>query len=215
MIAGSTPKVHGEEARVIDFILGLILIGFALKGLMTGLVRTVVTVAAVAAAWAVSSAQPMLAAPVAAQFVGTETVYYPLVARLATWVGAFAAVQLVGFFVTGLFEKVGLGGADRVGGLLLGTAAGVAVGCLPLAVLYAIPPLYHWDQTQATIERSFFLRSYTPIVRMFAKVPPRPKAIAGKPWWENNPWKGPDDAFEGIERPGAKTVEVDVDVRGD
>lgn len=200
---------------MIDFILGLILLGFTLKGLMSGLVRTVVTVAAVGAAWFVSSTQPLLAGPLVAHFTGTESLFFPLAARLTTWVGAFAAVQIVGFFVVGLFERIGLGGADRVGGFLLGAATGVAVGCLPLFVIYAIPPLYHWDKTQQTIEQSLLLRAYTPVVRLFTQVPPKPKGAPTKAWWEQKTWQGPESAFEGIKRPGAKTVEVDLDVTGD
>ena len=163
---------------MIDFILGLILAGFALKGLLTGLVRTVVTIAAVAAAWLVSSMEPMLAAPLVALFAEPEAPFFPLVVRLTTWVGAFAAVQIAGHFIAGFFEKAGLGGADRLGGLLLGAATGVAVGCLPLFVIYAIPPLYHWEKTQEAIAQSTLLTAYTPIVRMVVQPPPKPQPAA-------------------------------------
>lgn len=159
----------------IDVLLGGALAFFALKGLFTGLVKSLVTIVAVVVAWFAMNTFPLLTAPVLGMFMNPQDPAFLLAAKVATLIVAYMVVQLVGFFVTGLIERVGLSPVDKLGGLALGVATGVLFGCLPLVAIYSIPQLYHWDKTQSTIAQSFFLSRYTPIVRNFVKPPAQPR----------------------------------------
>ena len=155
----------------IDFILGVVLALFAFKGLTTGLIRSLISLGAVIVAWVVASTMPEVSAPLVTFAVAADSPAFPLVTRLVTWVGAFAVVQLAGFFVAKTVEGLGLGMLDKLGGLVLGVATGVLIGCLPLFVINAFPPLYQWAPAQQMVKESFFLRTYQPLA---AQVVPPP-----------------------------------------
>ena len=65
----------------------------------------------------------------------------------------------------------GLGGVEKLGGLVLGAATGVIIGCLPIMVINAVPALYNWAPTKQLMRESFFLKTYAPIAAKI--VPPR------------------------------------------
>lgn len=155
----------------VDLFLGIALAFFAIKGFFTGLVKTVVSLLAVVVAWFLASHSPDLIGPAIRWAVEPSSPAYPLVTRLLTWIAAFLVVQLIGSVISkGLNESV-LSGADKIGGLLLGIATGVLVGCLPLFVINAVPALGNWAPTKSLVAHSFFLHTYQPIAAKI--VPPR------------------------------------------
>lgn len=164
------------SAGTVDFVLALVLLFFTLKGFITGFIRSVVTIVAVLAAWVLTAAAPNMTAFALRYIVDPHAPEFPLVVHIATFILVFAVVQAAGFLITGLFEKIGLGPLDKIAGLALGLATGVFMGCIPLFLIYAIPAVYHWAPTQATIKHSVFLKAYTPIVRSFARPPAKPRS---------------------------------------
>lgn len=161
--------------ETIDLILGAVLAGFTLKGLFTGFIRSVVSLIAVVVAWMAAGAMPALTAVFFRYLVDPASPQFPLVTRIGTFVLAFAVVQLIGFLLTGLMEKIGMGWFNKLGGLLLGAVTGVLVGCIPIFLIYSIPPLYHWAPVQQTLKESRMLSAYTPIVRRFMRPPAKPR----------------------------------------
>lgn len=124
-------------------ILALVLIlGFGTKGFLLGIIRSVASLVAVAASWGMAVFFPKAAIPLLAYF-GDPGILTPWLSKLVTFSGTFVAIQAGAFFLTGLFEKVGLGPLNKGLGALLGIVTGVVVGCLPIAALHALPSLYH------------------------------------------------------------------------
>lgn len=156
----------------VDLLLGIALAVFAFKGLMTGLIKSVVSFGSVLIAWFVASSMADVSAPLVKLALEPTAPGFPLVTRIVTWIGVYLAVQLVGSMIAKTANEGGLGGADKIGGLLLGLATGVLVGCLPLFVIFTVPAIYHWPPVQTIVKESAFLRAYTPIA---AKVVPPPK----------------------------------------
>jgi membrane protein required for colicin V production len=156
----------------VDLILGVALFLFAFKGFATGLIKSVVSLAAVLIAWFLSSSMSHVVAPALTWVLPPEAPGLPLVARIVTWIGAFLVVQLVGSMIAKSVNDSVLGGLDKLGGLILGAATGVLVGCLPLFVIFAVPAIYHWQPVQHVLKESFFLKTYAPLA---AQVVPPPK----------------------------------------
>ena len=156
----------------VDLLWGLALAGFAFKGFATGLIKSVVSFAAVIIAWFVASSMADLSAPLVRFALEPTAPGFPLVTRIVTWIAVYLVVQLIGSMIAKTANEGGLGGLDKRGGLLLGVATGVMVGCLPLFVIFAVPAIYHWPPVQTVVKQSFFLRTYTPIA---SKVVPPPK----------------------------------------
>lgn len=167
--------------ETIDLILAALLLFFSIKGLMTGFIRSVVSLLAVVVAWLMAAAMPELTGVFFQYFIPPSSPSFPLATRIGTWVVAFAVVQGIGFLLTGLMEKIGMGWLNKLAGLALGVVTGVLVGCIPLFIIYSIPQLYHWPVVQSTIKASFFLSNYTPVVRSFVRPPRKPSAPKPRP----------------------------------
>ena len=155
----------------IDLFLGIALAFFAIKGLFTGLLKTVVSLVAVIAAWMISGAMPDLVGPMIRWAITPDNPAYHLTSRLIVWVGVFVVVQLIGSMLSKTLNATGLTGVDKIAGLALGVATGVLVGCFPLFVINAVPALHDWAPVKDAVKQSFFLRTYAPIAAKI--VPPR------------------------------------------
>lgn len=156
----------------VDLILGAALFVFAFKGFFTGLIKSVVSLGAVLIAWFMASSMSHVVAPAISWALPPEAPGFPLVARIVTWIGAYLVVQLVGSVIAKTVNDGGLGPVDKLGGLVLGAATGVLVGCLPLLVIFAVPAIYHWPPVQQLVKESYFLQAYTPIA---SQIVPPPK----------------------------------------
>jgi uncharacterized membrane protein required for colicin V production len=154
----------------VDLFLGIALAVFAIKGFFTGMVKTVVSFLAVVIAWFIASHSPDVIGPAIHWAIEPSNPAYPLVTRVITWIGVYLVVQLIGSMLSKGLNESGLSGADKIGGLLLGIATGVLVGCLPLFVINAVPALYNWAPTKSLVAHSFFLHTYQPIASKI--VPP-------------------------------------------
>jgi membrane protein required for colicin V production len=155
----------------IDLFLGIALAFFAIKGLFTGLLKTVVSLVAVIAAWMLSGPLSKMVGPAINWAITPDNPAYNLTERLLVWVVVFIAVQLVGSMLSKTLNETGLSGIDKIAGLVLGIATGVLVGCFPLFVINAVPALHDWAPVKSVVKQSFFLRTYAPIAAKV--VPPR------------------------------------------
>lgn len=159
----------------IDGLLFFVLFGFAMKGYVTGFIRSVVTLVAVLIAIGASAALPTIAAPMLGYSVSPNSAQFLVVNRMASFLIFFGVAQSVGFLATGLLEKIGLGTADKFVGAVLGIATGVIVGCLPGLAIYASPVAFHNKANQRYFKSSFFMKAYQPIVKSMARAPKPPK----------------------------------------
>lgn len=158
----------------IDMMMFFILVAFTLKGGLTGFIRSVVTILAVAGAWILSGMFPELTGFIVQYSVPKASPYYPIIVRVFTFVFLWIGIQCLGFLATGLIEKIGLGTADKFVGLVLGVFTGVAVSCLPIAIIFSVPALYHSAPIQRYFQKSFFMKTYHPVVKNFIRVPRKP-----------------------------------------
>lgn len=161
------------NAGTVDLILAAALAVFALKGLMTGFVRSVFSVGAIVLAWAVSALHPELTAGALTWAFGASGPALALASRIVTWIVVYAAAQALAFLLTGLLEKIGLGGLDKLAGLMIGAAAGILVGALPLALIQSVPAFARFEPVQAVVRQSIMLNLYKPIVALAVAPPAR------------------------------------------
>lgn len=164
----------------VDILLGLLLITFSIKGYVTGFIRSVVTIVAVLVAFGVSAALPTLLNPMLAYSVHADAPNFMVINRLASFFLFFAIFQVIGFLMTGLLEKIGLGTSDKIVGLGLGVVTGIIVGCVPGVAIYQSGTAYAFKPNQKLFKTSLFMRTYQPIVKGIAKPakPPRPKRVS-------------------------------------
>jgi membrane protein required for colicin V production len=155
----------------IDLFLGIALAFFAIKGLFAGLLKTVVSLVAVIAAWMLSGPLAGVVGPMIKWAITPDNPAFNLTERLIVWVAVFIVVQLIGSMLSKTLNETGLSGVDKIAGLALGVATGVLVGCLPLFVINAVPALHDWAPVKSAVKQSFFLRTYAPIAAKV--VPPR------------------------------------------
>ena len=102
-----------------DWIVILVMLGSVVAGLWRGLVRTVFGFAA----WVVALVGAPLAAPAAIDATGMQA--HPWVVLALLFLAFFVVVKLMGSLLARLLGKIGLGGADRGLGALLGAARAV------------------------------------------------------------------------------------------
>lgn len=102
-----------------DWFVVLVMLGSIAVGLWRGLIRTVFGLGA----WVVGLVGAPLAAPAAIEATGMQA--HPWVVLVVMFVALFVTIRLMGSMVARLLGKIGLGGADRGLGALLGAARAV------------------------------------------------------------------------------------------
>ena len=77
----------------VDFLLGLALVVFSIKGLWTGMLKTVVSLASVLIAWFLASTMSHILDPLIKLAIEPTTPGYDLAGRITVWIGAYMLVQ--------------------------------------------------------------------------------------------------------------------------
>lgn len=162
-----------NAAGIVDLVLIVALAAFAIKGWLTGFIRSVFSIAALVVAWFLSAMHPELTSGLLTWALGTTGPAIAIGSRIATWIVAFALVQAIAFLLTGLLEKIGLGGLDKLLGLALGVVAGVLAGALPLALLLSVPAFAQFEPVRDTVRQSIMFNLYKPLVAAGAHPAPR------------------------------------------
>lgn len=144
--------------NLVDILIWVVLLVFAVKGFMKGLVREVCSLAGiVAGGWAAFVYCHSLAEVLRRHSSVPSALTTPLSFGLI-----FLALGLLFFFLghllTVLFRIVLLGGVNRMGGVLFGLIQGVLVICILLAVASSSLPPRHVSSCLAssTATRPFF-----------------------------------------------------------
>jgi membrane protein required for colicin V production len=132
---------------VVDAGLLLLLVLFALRGFWRGFLREILGLAGLvlAGVLVVRWSEPL------ASMLGARTALSPLMARLLSAIGlalvVFLAVRILGALVVRLTSMIFLRPIDRVAGVGLGLAEGVALLGLGLAAVLRVAPasdVSHW-----------------------------------------------------------------------
>ncbi|MEB3285337.1 MAG: CvpA family protein [Candidatus Sericytochromatia bacterium] len=123
----------------VDFLLISFFLIFTAKGFVTGSIRSVVTLVALALGWFFAALMPAIAGFAIGYLLPDSSANYLLINRLAAIVIFFGLFQSIGFLLTGLFENIHLGGFDKFLGFLLGLTAAFLVVPMPGAAIMEIP----------------------------------------------------------------------------
>jgi len=122
----------------LDYAIVGVIAASALLSLIRGFVREVLSLVAwILAFWAALSFNQVVAASLAGALSNAPA--RQVVAYFGIFLATLLAVGLVNRLITGLLERVGLAGTDRVLGMVFGAARGVVVVSALLFVLGLTP----------------------------------------------------------------------------
>jgi uncharacterized membrane protein required for colicin V production len=169
----------------IDWVIVLVMGYGLLTGWTNGLVRTLLSVAALVAAFILG---PVLR-PFAQQLVDLVMTGDPLLkswfATAAAYGAVYVGLSILGIVWSRLLAKGAIRTSDKLAGMLLGGALSLIVLAVPLALILAIPAL----ATAPVVERSMAQSKLLPFIRPAAPMLQQlaygwlhpPKTPAGKP----------------------------------
>lgn len=157
----------------VDFLLITAFVVFSLKGLVTGSIRSAVTLIAVALGWFFSALLPGVAAFAIVYLLPESSPNYLLINRLVSLVLFYAAFQTGGFLLTGLFENIHLGTLDKFFGLVLGLCASVLIVSLPGAAILETPRTFSHKPNQRYFVESKVMKGVRPVSTALARPVPR------------------------------------------
>jgi membrane protein required for colicin V production len=151
--------------NVLDLVVLLVLVLTVVRGLMRGMVDTLFSLAAwllafLVGKWGALLAEPLLPAglenPATRYFAGFAVVFLVVL----------IAVLLVGHAVAALLRAIGLGGADKVLGGLVGVAKGLVIltGFSVAAGLTALPRTDLWKQARLSGSLQAMARAALPLL---------------------------------------------------
>lgn len=125
----------------VDVLIWIVLLLFAAKGFMKGLVREVCSFAGIfLGGWTAFACHRSLAEVLSSR-INLPAAVIPFLSFALIFVGLGLLFILLGHLLTAVFRMVFLGGVNRIGGVLLGLAQGALVLCLvlPLACDKRLP----------------------------------------------------------------------------
>ena len=165
----------------IDLMMLIIFVTFTVKGWSTGFIRSVVTMVAVVAGWMLSGLAPDITGGFLHYSIPESSAYYHVATRIFTFIFAFAAMQVVGFTITGLIENIKLGTVDKWVGVLVGVMTAVLVSCFVVSTFFARPAVYWSPAGQRYIKSSMAFKAYAPMVTKFVHKPRKPADLEDEP----------------------------------
>jgi uncharacterized membrane protein required for colicin V production len=157
----------------VDFILVMALIVFSMKGVITGSIRSAVTLISVALAWFFSALLPTIAGLLIGYLLPDSSPNYLLINRLSATVIFFIAFQSGGFLLTGLFENIHLGSFDKFFGFVLGVSTAVFIVSLPGTAILETPGAFAYKPNQRYFQESQVMKQVRPLSTSLARPVPR------------------------------------------
>ncbi len=132
---------------MLDIIVLLVLVLTVVRGLMRGLVETLFSLAAWIMAFMLGKWGALLVAPLLPIGVENPSIRY-FAGFAVAFLGVLIGVLLLGHALASLVKSVGLGGADKVLGGVLGLAKGlvILIGFTLAAGLTSLPRTDFWKQ---------------------------------------------------------------------
>lgn len=159
----------------VDLLLLAVLLSFSFKGWLTGFIRSVMTLAAAIGGYVLSAMMPLMPSVFIHYLLPPASPNYLVINRLTSFVLFFLVLQGLAFVLTGLFENIRLGGADKFFGLLLGVLAGVFLGLQPGIAILSSPVAVRYAPDQRYFKETLLMRAYEPLIRTFVRSVPRVK----------------------------------------
>ena len=148
---------------MIDLV-ALAVLGYnLLRGVTSGLIRTLTSFLAVAAGGFLAWWRPDLFHGLLAP-LGFPPIATSALSPMATWLVVFLAINGAGIALKAVVSHTPLVWVDRAGGALLGLVTGLVIILTPLLVVSSIPLLQHIPAVQAQLEGSWVARVVTPAV---------------------------------------------------
>lgn len=146
------------------FILGILAYNL-IGGLMNGLLRSLVNLAALMGAYLLT---PVLKPPMIF-LVGTVLALQDMLAVPVgislTWTAIYLAISLVGSVLGRLLHKTPLKWLDRAGGAIFGLLISLILILLPLAAVQSVPLLREMKPVQEMLQRSVCLPVLKPLLQ--------------------------------------------------
>jgi len=135
--------------NMLDLIVVLVLVLTVMRGLMRGMVDTLFSLVAWVLAFALGKWGALLVAPLLPIGIESPGIRY-FVGFAVVFLVVLIGVLLLGHVLSSLVKAVGLGGADKVLGGVLGLAKGLAilVGLTLAAGLTSLPRAEFWKQAR-------------------------------------------------------------------
>ena len=134
-----------------------------LRGVTSGLIRTLMSFLAVAAGGFLAWWNPDLFQGVLAP-MGLPPIVSSALSPMATWLVVFLAINGAGIALKMVVSHTPLVWVDRAGGALLGGVTGLLIVLTPLAIISSVPLLQHIPAIQAQLEHSWLARVVAPVV---------------------------------------------------
>lgn len=136
------------------------------SGLLTGLLRSLINVAALVTAYLLT---PVLKLPVS-QFLQTFLELPPYLtlplSTALTWGGVYVTISALGLIFAKTMDQTLLKPVDRLGGALLGLGMSALLILLPLSALNALPFVQKMPAIEDTLARSLLVPVLMPAVKL-------------------------------------------------
>lgn len=150
---------------MLDLIVLLVLILTVVRGLMHGMVETLFSLAAWILAFVLGKWGALIVAPLLPSGIENPAIRY-FAGFAVVFLVVLIGVLLLGHVLATLVKAVGLGGADKVLGGMLGLAKGLAilVGLTLAAGLTSLPRTDFWRQARASATLQAMAQRALPLV---------------------------------------------------
>ncbi|PIQ28145.1 hypothetical protein COW36_05095 [bacterium (Candidatus Blackallbacteria) CG17_big_fil_post_rev_8_21_14_2_50_48_46] len=149
----------------LDWLILAILAYNLIGGLMNGLLRSLVNLAALLGAYLLTPfLKPLMIVMIGNIFGLEEMLAVPLGVGF-TWTVIYLAISLTGAFIGRMISKTPLKLVDRVGGAAFGLLISSILILLPLAAVQSIPLLREMKPVQETLAKSLCMPLLNPLVK--------------------------------------------------
>lgn len=149
----------------LDWLILAILAYNLIGGLMNGLLRSLVNLAALVGAYLLTPLlKPVMIALIGNIFGLEEMLAVPIGLGL-TWTVIYLAISLTGAYIGKMVNKTPLQVVDRIGGAAFGLFISGILILLPLAAVQAIPLLRDMPPVKQTLAKSICLPVVNPLIK--------------------------------------------------
>lgn len=151
---------------VVDYLLGGVILLFALRGVIRGLIKELFALAAVVAGWIVASRYHLAAAGEFSPIAGNEFLNSAL-AFVLLFLAAALGVRLLGAAIHKVISDTPLGWLNRTAG----AACGILVGTILVGILLMVLTIY-LPGGQSVFDESVLYPHLTHVIELLAAILP-------------------------------------------
>jgi uncharacterized membrane protein required for colicin V production len=147
----------------LDAVAVAVLAYNCLRGLASGLVRTVCGLAAVFVASVVAIYHPTWGLPLVAPFFEAGSLMSGVMQPVAIWVVTFLTINGLGILLRMAVQKTFLKHIDQVGGAAFGFVSGAIILIVPIVTVSQLPLLEDIKPLQDALDSSIFVSALRPV----------------------------------------------------